>query len=155
MNKMQVEKFFVDRNLPCPITERLIKAGYKQTSGGYISTAKKWGVKNPTQYWHLIHSWCGQSKETATFGRNIVCGELIFWMAEVSGIFSDKELNNLADNIITHYLTDRKNGNALIQEVCFDRIKTVVESTYKNYDSGFAIIDAEYLAVKEIVNRNK
>ena len=42
MNIRQVKEFFEDKkNTPCPLTERLIKAGYQQTSGGYINLAKK------------------------------------------------------------------------------------------------------------------
>jgi hypothetical protein len=31
------------KNVPCPLTEQLILAGYQQTSGGYIDLAKKQG----------------------------------------------------------------------------------------------------------------
>lgn len=41
MNIRQVEEFFKDKkDVPCPLTERLIKAGYQQTGGGYIDLAK-------------------------------------------------------------------------------------------------------------------
>lgn len=42
MNIRQVKEFFEDKgNALCPLTERLIKAGYQQTGGGYIGLAKK------------------------------------------------------------------------------------------------------------------
>lgn len=45
MNIRQVEDFFKDKNdTPCQLTERLIKAGYQQTSGEYIDLAKKRGL---------------------------------------------------------------------------------------------------------------
>ena len=57
MNVRQVKKIFKDKkDTPCPLTERLIKAGYQQTGGGYINLAKKRGLTvdytkaGPTQY---------------------------------------------------------------------------------------------------------
>ena len=57
MNIRQSKKFFKDKkDAPCPLTERLIKAGYQQTCGGYINLAKKRGLTvdytkaEPTQY---------------------------------------------------------------------------------------------------------
>ena len=45
MNIRQVKEFFMDKkNTPCPLTERLIKAGYQQTGGGYMDLAKKRGL---------------------------------------------------------------------------------------------------------------
>lgn len=45
MDIRQVKEFFKDKkNTPCPLTERLIKAGYQQTGGGYIDLAKKRGL---------------------------------------------------------------------------------------------------------------
>ena len=38
----QVEQFFKDKeNVPCPLTERLIKAGYQQTGDGYIKLSNR------------------------------------------------------------------------------------------------------------------
>ena len=57
----QVYNYFKDKeDLPCPLTERLVGAGYQQKDGGYIKRAKKEGLeidftKNcPSQYWHLM-----------------------------------------------------------------------------------------------------
>ena len=38
MNIRQIKEFFEDKeDTPYPLTKRLIKAGYQQTSGGYTS----------------------------------------------------------------------------------------------------------------------
>ena len=57
----QVKNYFVDKeNVPCPLTEKLVGAGYQQISGGYIDRARREGIlvdytKNqPSQYWHLM-----------------------------------------------------------------------------------------------------
>ena len=57
----QVKEFFIDKELaPCPLTEKLVKAGYQQVRGGYINRAKKEGMlvdykkNSPSQYWHLM-----------------------------------------------------------------------------------------------------
>lgn len=131
MNNRQVRKFFENIDDISPITDELIKGGFVQKSGGYISYAKKVGEKNPTQKWHLIESWSKRSKEDAPFNKTIQCGELIFWMAEVSKAVDKNELVNLKDDILKNYINDRKGGNRKIQSVCFDRIVKVVE-TYDN-----------------------
>ena len=46
MNIRQVEQFFKDKKgAPCPLTERLIKAGYQQTGDGYIKIAYSSWIK--------------------------------------------------------------------------------------------------------------
>ena len=123
MTNKQVKSFFIDKeNADCSITNRLIAGGYRQTSGGYISYAKQMGISNPTQYWHLITSWCNRSAENAPFNKSIQCGELLFWMAEVSGAVSKKSLNDLCDLVLRDYRYNRKEGNRIIQNVCFNRI---------------------------------
>ena len=122
MNIRQVKEFYKDKeNTPCPLTDKLISSGYKQTSGGYIKIAKEKGIKNPTQYWHLMN-YCDMVDENKTFSKSIVCGELIFWMAEVSGAVPKQELESLLNEIITGNIKDRKKWNKRIQEVCFDSI---------------------------------
>lgn len=61
MTTGQVKEFFCDKeNVPCPLTEKLVKAGYQQISGGYIDRARWRNVKvsykenSPSQYWHLM-----------------------------------------------------------------------------------------------------
>lgn len=140
MNIRQVEEFFKDKNnTPCPLTERLIKSGYQQTSGGYINLAKKRGLTvdytkaEPTQYWHLIEEYCPSVNEDKTFNKSIVCGELIFWMAEVSKAVPYDKLKELLEQIIadgngtTPPKYDRIKWNKGIQNFCFDAIVGVVE----------------------------
>ena len=147
MNTEQIMKAYQDKkNTPCPITERLIMAGYQQKNTGYIKYAYQQGVEvnysiaQPTQWWHLIVSYCFRNKPDKTFGKNIVCGELIFWMAEVLRCVSENELNELADQIIKsatpqkrrdkskpQVVYDRKKWNHEIQKLCFDKIVAMVE----------------------------
>ena len=141
MNIRQVEKFFKDKkDTPCPLTERLIKAGYQQTGGGYIDLAKKRGLTvdytkaKPTQYWHLIEEYCPSADKNKSFNKSIVCGELIFWMAEVSKAVPDDKLKELLGRIIadgggaTPPKYNRIKWNKEIQNLCFDAIVNVVEN---------------------------
>lgn len=142
MKICQVDKFFKDKkSTPCPLTERLIKAGYQQTSGGYIDLAKKQGLTvdfakaEPTQYWHLIDEYCPSVDKEKIFNKSIVCGELIFWMAEASKAVPDDKLENLLNQIIANGDTsttppkyDRIKWNKEIQNLCFDVIVQVVEN---------------------------
>lgn len=144
MNILQVKKFFTNKeHTPCPITERLIKNGYQQTSGGYIKLAKQANIPVdytkalPSQYWHLIVEYCPSVPESKSFTKSIVCGELIFWMAEVSKAVPENTLQKLADEIISNADTsnnrpvyDRKRWNKAIQDACFDAIVAKVESEY-------------------------
>jgi len=143
MNIRQVKEFFTDKkNTPCPLTEKLIKAGYQQTGGGYITLAKKRGLivdytkAEPTQYWHLMKEYVPSVPEDKAFSKSIVCGELIFWMAEVSKAVSTEKLEELLSHIIADGGTsitppkyDRTRWNKEIQVLCFDAIVSVVEKT--------------------------
>ena len=125
--------------VPCPLTEQLVKAGYQQASGGYIARAIKEGVEvdyrqsKLSQYWHLM-SYCNSREADMPFGKNIVCGELILWMAEVSGCVLKSNLQNLVNRIIKSASLDKKGKplfarmkwNKDIQNLCFDRIETKV-----------------------------
>ena len=102
----QVRNYFFDKeNVPCPITESIVNAGYQQTSGGYIDKAKKEGLKvdyksnSPSLYWHLM-TYCDSRDANMPFTRNVVCGELIFWMAEVSGAVDEFMLKDLAYQLL-------------------------------------------------------
>lgn len=106
MTIQQVKDFFIDKeHVSCPLTEKLVKAGYQQVRGGYIDRAKKEGVlvdyekNSPSQYWHLM-TYCNSRDNKNPFTKNIVCGELLFWMAEVSGAVDEFMLTTLADQII-------------------------------------------------------
>ena len=107
-------------------TDTLWCLPYKQLAGGYISNAKRAGVKDPSQYWHLIYSWSAQSRDEAPFNKSIKCGELIFWMAESSGAVSKDRLNGLCDQILAGDVRDRRYWNDVIQSVCFDSIVETV-----------------------------
>lgn len=141
MNIRQVEQFFKDKkDVPCPLTERLIKAGYQQTGGGYIKIARDQGLTvdytkaEPTQYWHLIEEYCPSVDKNKSFNKSIVCGELIFWMAEVSKAVSKDKLEKLLERIIadgdgaTPPKYNRIKWNKEIQNLCFDTIVNVVKN---------------------------
>ena len=142
MNIRQVKQFFSNKkDAPCPLTERLIKAGYQQTSGGYIDLAKKRGITvdymkaEPTQYWHLVEEYIPSVPEDKVFSKSIVCGELIFWMAEVSKAVTEEKLEELLGRIIADGdkgtippKYDRVKWNKEIQNLCFDAIVNVVEN---------------------------
>ena len=141
MNICQVKQFFSDKKeTPCPLTERLIKAGYQQTSGGYIDLAKKRGITvdytkaEPTQYWHLVEEYIPSVPEDKVFSKSIVCGELIFWMAEVSRAVPEEKLEELLERIIADGdkgtippKYDRIKWNKEIQNLCFNAIVNIVE----------------------------
>ena len=127
MNVYQIKKYYIGKeNVPTPITDSLIEAGYKQKQGGYITYAKQCGVV-PTQYWHLMKSYCARSKDNTEFTHTIQCGELLVWMAEVSGAVSSEELQKLRDTVVSKYLNNRRVGNRIIQNVVFDKIVREVE----------------------------
>ncbi len=135
-----IKQYFLDKkDYPSPLTERLVMAGYQQISGGYIDRAKKekipidYRLNTPSQYWHLM-SYCKERNYSKTFPKSIVCGELLFWMAEVSSSVSTSELEMLLDKIINNPLYvrsnrpfyDRKIWNDAIHKLCFDSICSVV-----------------------------
>ena len=139
----QVREYFMDKEeSPCPLTEKLVKAGYQQSSGGYIARAINEGIEvnykqnKPSQYWHLM-SYCNSREPKATFGKSIVCGELIFWMAEVSESVDKKDLLHLVERIIKDgilnekckIIFDRKKWNKEIQNLCFDSIKSLIDKS--------------------------
>ncbi|WP_172119260.1 hypothetical protein [Actinomyces faecalis] len=127
MKQYQVRAFFIDKkDAPCPLTDRLTEK-YKQPSGGYIEFAKECGIEDPSQYWHLIHSWAARSNADTPFTKRNQCGELIFWMAEVSGAVRESELVELLEEIL-QTPTDRRKWNGVIKKKCFDKIAEVVES---------------------------
>lgn len=141
MNINQVRNYFINKDdIPCPLTEKLVKAGYQQRSGGYIDRAITEGIEvdytqnKPSQYWHLM-TYCNSRQPDRLFSKNIVCGELIFWMAEVSGAVEKDEMDNLANRIIESAsfpkgdrpIYDRIKWNREIQQLCFDKIVETIE----------------------------
>lgn len=147
MNTKQVKSYYENKkDFPCPLTEKLIKAAYQQTTGGYINRAKKNGVKidyreaEPNQWWHLIESYCGNTEHDVEFTRRIQCGELIFWMAEVANCVDKSIMEKLVDDIITsgkpinvrsetkpNVKYDRRKWNREIQNLCYENITKTVE----------------------------
>ena len=120
---------------PCPLTAKLVAAGYQQSYGGYIEKARDLGIEvdhlknSPTQYWHLM-SYCDTKREEDRFTRSVVCGELIFWMAEVLDCVPKEQLENILNDIVSSRILctngrhqyDRKKWNKEIQKLCFDSI---------------------------------
>jgi hypothetical protein len=138
----QVLKFFIHKvETPCPLTERLVGTGYQQKDGGYIKRARQEGMEIdyarnlPSQYWHLM-SFCYSRPPQEKFTKNIQCGELIFWMAEVADCVSKEDMSVLVDEIAKlgiksngdRPIYDRRYWNKEIQRLCFDAIKSKVES---------------------------
>lgn len=147
MNTLQVYNYFKDKGtVPCPYTDRLVQAGYQQESGGYIDYAKDQGIVidyqkgQPSQWWHLIESYCKRTEDDVFFGKNILCGELILWMAEVSQAVDSDKLNDLVCQIIKSGKSCRRRKGSIkppvkyrswgkeIQKVCFDKIVQKVET---------------------------
>ena len=138
----QVINYFKGKvDTPCPMTERLVGAGYQQKDGGYIKRAKKEGMvvdytkNSPSQYWHLM-TFAYSRPPQEKFTRTIQCGELIFWMAEASCSVSPDALEKMVDAIAygaignggDRPIYDRRHWNKEIQRLCFDAIKTTVEN---------------------------
>ena len=136
----EVESYFGDKeNAACPLTNELIQSGYKQKRDGYVTYLRNKGWTDEKiyhQYNHLIYSWVEQSKsdgKTTTFGKTIVCGELLFWMAEVSHAVAEQELKELKDRVLAEFhakKATRRKLNKEIQRVCFARtVYTVLSAT--------------------------
>ena len=143
----QVISYFIQmEDVPCPLTDRLVGAGYQQKDGGYIKRARQEGKEidylrnRPSQYWHLM-SYCNSRTPEEPFRKSIVCGELIFWMAEVSESVPKESLRKLVDAITQSAVSydgerpiyDRRHWNKEIQRLCFDAIKAYVEGKNLNH----------------------
>ena len=107
MNIKQVKAVYKSHEyISTPLTEKLVTAGYQQTHGGYIDNAKSLAMEvdfqknQPSQYWHLM-SYCDTKKEDDLFTKSVVCGELIFWMAEVLDCVPKEHRENLVNGIIS------------------------------------------------------
>ena len=139
----QVINFFIHMDeIPCPLTERLVGAGYQQKDGGYIKRARKEGKEIdyqrnlPSQYWHLM-TFCYSRPAQEKFTKTIQCGELIFWMAEVADCVPKADMAGLVEEISKNAIKstderpvyDRRHWNREIQRLCFDAIKNKVENS--------------------------
>ena len=135
MTYAQVYNFYKDkRDVECECTKELIKAGFYQRQDGYIAVAIASGlVIPPSQWWHLMQYCLGkyENHEESKNYQYTPCGELIFWMAEstlqVSDEFSKEELEKLKNKILNIGVLKRKIINEEIKNVCWDRIKKIVE----------------------------
>ncbi|MFT8873029.1 MAG: hypothetical protein ABF868_12220 [Sporolactobacillus sp.] len=121
----QVKKYFQDkRDTPCDITKGLVNSGFQQKSNtGYLKIANVSGLKNPSQWWHLMQ-YCLVKEEQHMEKNNYPytpCGELIFWMAEVSGSVDKQELKDLATKIIKEP-NNRELWNAEIKKLCWENL---------------------------------
>jgi len=157
----EIIHFFIGKeDYPSPLTERLVKAGYQQISGGYIDKANEQRISvdyrqnTPSQYWHLM-SYCQRRDPSKIFPQSIVCGELLFWMAEVSNSVSSMQLNEVLDNIINNPLCikgdrpyyDRRKWNNVIHKLCFDSICSVVERKHINIPELVIVAAAHEIAL--------
>lgn len=139
----QVIQFFIHMDeKPCPLTEKLVGAGYQQKDGGYIKRAHKEGKEIdykrnlPSQYWHLM-TFCYSRPAQEKFTKTIQCGELIFWMAEVADCVPKADMAALVEEISKNAIKstderpvyDRRHWNREIQRLCFDAIKNKVENS--------------------------
>ncbi|MBQ3732246.1 MAG: hypothetical protein IJS04_08815 [Muribaculaceae bacterium] len=139
----QVIQFFIHKEkTSCPLTERLVGAGYQQKDGGYIKRARKEGKEIdykrnlPSQYWHLM-TFCYSRPAQEKFTKTIQCGELIFWMAEVADCVPKADMADLVEEISKNAIKsteerpvyDRRHWNREIQRLCFDAIKNKVENS--------------------------
>ena len=75
------------------------------------------------------------TNESDIFGKSIICGELIFWMAEVLNCVPKTEMESLLNKIIASgtavkngiIVYDRKRWNKEIQNLCFDKIANKIK----------------------------
>lgn len=137
MRMEAVYKFFKNKNnAEAPLTIELLQNNFIQKKGtGYRIDQPE---KIPSQYTHLIN-YCKRKLEEGAvyFDRRVKCGELIFWMAEVSQALNKDKLLDLQQDILKNYkivdslgkniIYDRGEANRLIHEKCYDRIKDVVD----------------------------
>ncbi len=124
---------------PCPKTDALIMGGFQQASGGYIKYARRCGMvvdyklALPKQGWHFIRSYLDRTEPEKARIKSVVCGELIYWLAEVSNALTDEELDDLAIEVRS---LERKKANSLIKERCFSRIVDIVMNAYNKAAIG-------------------
>lgn len=120
-------------NAPCPKTDALIKSGFQQSADGYIDYAKQIGITvdyrmaMPNQGWHFIRSYLDRTDPEKARIENVICGELIYWLAEVSNALSEEELDELSREVRA---LDRKKANSVIKARCFPRVMEIVMNEY-------------------------
>lgn len=109
-----------------PITDKLVKNGFKQVCDGYILEASQRGIENPSQHWHL-KTYCEAKIKEGKLNHNYrytPCGELLVYMAEASKAVDAVTLEGLVEEIITSdQIHNRRFWNNRIKDVCWDKIK--------------------------------
>ncbi len=69
-----------------------------------------------------------QHKENEAY-RYTPCGELVFWMAEVSCAVDKQELSELSKKIITSgEISNRRKWNGEIKNLCWENLKKAVNN---------------------------
>ncbi len=128
MKIKQLYDFYKNKkDIDCPLTEALMREGYVQAKGtGYLQEQID---DMPSQYIHLMNYCKKQISEdkNKVFTRTVKCGELIFWMAEASNAVRYEELDKLKNEILEKYKYDRRAGNSIIHNTCFDKIISLIE----------------------------
>lgn len=126
-----VIEFFKDKDNQdlCPLTNYLIKSGWHQRFGtGYLKNVGKL-EDIPSQYNHLMNYCKSRIQMGNIYYPYTPCGELVFWMAEVSGTVENDCLKALANRIITSNNTSRKYWNTEIKNICWEAIKKTVNNS--------------------------
>lgn len=141
MNTKELIKFYKNKeHVSCQLTEELIKSGYQQDRNGYTAYAHEKNIvvdyteALPTQWWHLMESYCERTSADTEFPYSVRCGELYFWMAEVSNEFTEDELRDLMKEAISACDKIRRRnkklpplntakGNLIILDYCYERLK--------------------------------
>ncbi len=124
----QVKSFYESKeNSPCEITTYLIKGGFHQRYGtGYLSNVKSGDI--PSQWQHIM-SYCLEKEENKAYPFT-PCGELLFWMAEISNAVSPQDLKKLAEKIVENEpKKNRRIRNSEIKELCWQKIKLKIDSS--------------------------
>ncbi len=120
-------------NQPCPKTDALIMSGFQQPSGGYIDYAKQSGIvvdykkALPNQGWHFIKSYLDRTDPEEARIENVSCGEMWYWLGEVSKALSDEELDTLSQDIRG---LGRRRANSMIKARCFKKILEIVMNAH-------------------------
>lgn len=133
MTNEQVFNFFKGkRDVECKVTDALINSGFYQKEGGYRVVADVCDISKPSQWWHLM-SYCltkyefHKEKDQYPFTP---CGELLFWMAEVSNAVPKDKLIELQTEIANNP-DDRRGNNNKIKDLCWSKIVETVEQNTK------------------------
>lgn len=148
-------------SVPCPLTDRLVKAGYQQLGGGYIDRANREGVVvdyhlcSSSQYWHLM-TYCDSKNPDDKF-QSVVCGELIFWMAEVLGCVEQQEMEKLLNDIIKSATSsekrpiyDRRKWNRRIHNLCYNKIMDAIAEENDSSNSSNKVLQKVRKKIKLI-----